>query len=318
MQRINRQILVTIFLSLFFTNQHSFSQNKLQTIVVFFSWNANTGAYMMFMDGFRGELMKEVDLKYNLMVEYLDIGRMQDVGYSKNIIQLYNEKFSDTPVDLIVVIGPSGFKTLQTFGLKAIENTPVISIENYGMNSDSVFYPAKEDLLRIYLKYDLDKTIKTALALFPDRKNVYLISGASAIDEYYTNIIRKKIQDYSESHNLVFVSGISIDSTFRVVEKISRNDLIIVVNYRRDINGMDFSTPEVVSMIANHSSAPVLSIFDDFPLRKGRDWWLSFQLDPCRRRNCESCHKDSERRILFRIFPLMKILSTGIYLISRS
>ena len=71
----------------------------------------------------------------------------------------------------------------ETYGLKAIENTPVISIENYGMSRDSAYYPLKENLLRVFLKYDHNKTIKTAFELIPDHKNVYLICGASALDE---------------------------------------------------------------------------------------------------------------------------------------
>jgi signal transduction histidine kinase len=269
MHRKRRQILVFIFLSLFFATQPSFSQNKLQTIVVFFTQNANTGAYTMFMDGFRSKLMKEVDLKYNIKVEYLDIGRVPNDDYASNIVNLYNEKFTNTPIDLIIVIGPSGLRTLETYGLKAIENTPVISIENYGMNPDSVFYPLKENLLRIFLKYDHNKTIKTAFELFPDHKNVFLIYGVSALDEYYVKSVRSKIKDYCETRNIVFVSGISIDSTLQLVEKIPKNDLIIVINFRMDINGHVFSTPEVVGMISNHCCAPVLSVYDDFPLRKG-------------------------------------------------
>ena len=257
-----------IFLSLCIATQPSFSQNKLQTIAVFFTQNANTGAYTMFMDGFRSVFTKEVDLKCNLMVEYLDIGRIENDDYARNIVNLYNEKFTNTPVDLIIVIGPLGLKTLETYGLKAIETTPVISIENYGMNPDSVFYPSKENLLRIYLKYDHNKTIKTALDLFPDHKNVYLISGVSALDDYYMKSIRGKIKDYSETRNIVFVSNISIDSTLQLVEKIPQNDLIIVINFRMDSKGNVFSTPEVVAMISNHSRAPVLSVYDDFPLRK--------------------------------------------------
>jgi signal transduction histidine kinase len=269
MPRKRLQVLVFILLSLIFATQHSFSQNKLRTIVVFFTQNANTGAYTMLMDGFRSVLMKETDLSCNIKVEYLDIGRVSNDDYARNIVNLYNEKFSDTPIDLIIVIGPLGLKTLETYGLKAIENTPVISIENYGMTLDSVLYPLKENLLRIYLKYDHNKTIKTAFELFPDHKNVYLISGVSALDEYYMKSVRSKIKDYGEIRNIVLVSGISIDSTLQMVEKIPRDDLIIVINFRMDGNGNVFSTPEVVSMIANHSSAPVLSVYDDFPLRKG-------------------------------------------------
>ena len=269
MHKKRHRILLLIFLLLFFTAQHSLSQNKLQTIVVFFTQNANTGAYTLFMDSFRNILMNEVDLSCNIKVEYLDIGRVPNDDYASNIMTLYNEKFTNTPIDLIVVIGPLGLKTLETYGLKAMENTPVISIENYGLSPDSALYPLKENLLRIYLKYDHNKTIKTAFELFPDHKNVYLIYGVSALDEYYMKSVRSKIKDYSETRNIVPVSGISIDSTLQFVEKIPQNDLIIVINFRMDCNGHVFSTPEVVGMIANHSHAPVLSVYDDFPLRKG-------------------------------------------------
>jgi signal transduction histidine kinase len=267
--KFSSKILASCILLLFLFSQNAISGNKVTTIVIFFAWYANLPAYHYMLEGFKSEFYEGNDEAYNLQIEYLDINRLQNRDYAKDIVDLYNEKYKETPIDLLISIGPWTYPVLKTYGLKALENTPTIAIENDNLISYALNSGPSQNFLEIKLKYNFSKTLKTAFDLFPNNKNVYIISGCSALDDYYLSLVKKGAKDFINSHHFIFITGISMDSTLQIAEKIPRNSIVFVPIYASDIKNVPFSTPEAVNIIANHSGAPVFPVFDNFIKRKG-------------------------------------------------
>jgi len=247
----------------------AYPQEGVRTVVFFCAWNANNPSFQYIIEGFKTTFSEDSGLTYNLLAEYLDVSRLDNKDYAQDIVDLYNEKYKNIPIDLIITIGPSFYQVLQTLGLKALGSTPVITIFNEQLTNDTLVNPLKENLLSINFNFDLGKTLQTAFELFPENKNVYLISGITSTDKYFAEIVKKDTVDFSDTHDFVFVTGISIDSTLRVVEQVPQNSITFVVNYQMDSNGTSFSTPEVIGMVADHSVAPVFMFWDAFRTKRG-------------------------------------------------
>ncbi len=269
MHRLRLKIAVTFILVLFLLPRPVYSQESVRTVVFFCSWNASTPAYQYIIEGFKTAFSEDTGQTYNLLTEYLDISRDDNMAYAQNIIAIYNEKYKEIPFDLIISIGPSFLQVLQTLGLEALESTPVITIFNEQLDDDLGGYTAYDNLLSINFHFDFHKTIQTAIELFPKNKNFYVISGNSAVDDYFSKVVRNDIRPFSDTHSFIFVSGISIDSTLRLVEQIPKNNIVLVVNFNMDINKIPFSTPEVIGMISNSTDAPVFMLWDAFRTKKG-------------------------------------------------
>ena len=245
------------------------SQDRVKTVVFFCAWNGNNPSYQQIIEGFKSTFSEDTDLTYNLLAEYLDISRFDNLAYAKGVVDLYNEKYENIPIDLIVAIGPMFLPVLQNLGLKALESTPVISIYNEQLSENPGTITATENLLSINFNFDFRKTLLHDFELFPDNKNVYVISGISPVDEYFTELVRNGARDFIDTHEFIFVSGISIDSTLQVVKHIPQNSIVLVANFNMDINKIPFTTPEVIGMIANYSRAPVFMLWDTFQTKRG-------------------------------------------------
>ena len=256
-------------LALFLLPKPAYSQDGVRTVVFFCAWNGNNPSYQQLIEGFKTTFSEDTDLTYNLLAEYLDISRFDNKSYAQSIVDLYNEKYKYTPIDLIITIGPSFLQVLQSLGLKALESAPVIAILNEQLSGNPGNKPVNENLLSINFNFDFHKTFQTAFDLFPINKNVYIISGKSATDEYFAEIVRSTARDFSETHDFTFISGLSIDSTLQVVEQIPQNSIVLVANFNMDINKISFTTPEVIGMIANYSRAPVFMLWETFMTKRG-------------------------------------------------
>ena len=268
MIRIRTTILFIILAFLFILPLETFSGNKTKTIVIFFSLHANLPAYQNLLEGFRTTFSDEYHEPYNLLIEYLDIGRLEDDKYAKYIIEQYNEKFKDSNIDLLITVTPGIIPVLEKYGLNALKTSPTISIVLDSLHADQGLFKS-ENIVQIKVKFRFERTIQSACDLFPDCKKIYIISGCAPTDIYFTSLVRSCIRNFEKKHNFIFISGISLDSTLQLVRKIPEHSIIIVPTYLSDSKRIQFSTPEVIGLLATNCNAPVFPLFDSFIKREG-------------------------------------------------
>jgi signal transduction histidine kinase len=248
---------------------HSFANDRVKNIVIFFGLNTSLPSYQNILEGIQTKLASDFKGPFNLSVEYLDLSRTSDSLYAKGIIDLYNKKFEKNGIDLLISIGPGALPLLKKYGLKALENTPTISVENAALNGSANPYPTEKNRIDITLRYKIDSTLICTFKLFPKSKTIYVISGNSTIDQYYLALTKKAISKIDTSYHFVFINGISFDSTLKIVDAIPKNALVIVPIYYSDKNKAPYSTPEAQGIIANRSKAPVIPLFDSFTKKRG-------------------------------------------------
>lgn len=256
-------LIVTLF------QAKGYANDRVKNIVVFFGLHTSLPSYQNILEGYQNTLTSEYKGPYNLSVEYFDISRTADSAYAKGIIDLYNKKFEKNGIDLLVLVGPSALPLLKKYGLKALENTPTLSIDNMPLKAGANPFPPEINRLDIGLKYKIDSTLINTFKLFPNRKTVYVVSGSSALDKYYNALTKIAISKFDPSYHFEFVNGISFDSTLKFIDAIPDNSLILVPIYYSDKNNAPYSTPEAQGIISNRSKVPVIPIFDSYTRKRG-------------------------------------------------
>ncbi len=269
MQKISNKIFFRILLFLLLVPCAAYSAKPIKTVLIFFSWNSNLPAYQNMLEGFNAAFSEEPGVTCNLAIEYLDLIRPGNEIVVKTIVDLYNDKYKNIPIDLLVIVGPNGYPALKQYGLKALENTPILCVDNENLINDSILYPSGPNMVKISLNYDIYPTLKTAFSLFPDYKDVYVINGSTPIDNYYLDKFKIAIRSFDTTHSVRYFSNFSMDSLILAVEKIPRKSLVFVPSFYRDKDGLPYATSDVMAILARRSKAPVMPISDVFTLRKG-------------------------------------------------
>jgi signal transduction histidine kinase len=269
MQKFNRKALLLLLIVLFYAPREVYSAPRIKNVVIFFSWNATLPAYQKVLEGFYSTFSEEIGITCNLSIEYLDKQKPQNEIYVKSIVALYNDKYKDIPIDLLIIVGPMGYKVLKYYGLNALKSTPTICIDNDDLINDTSQYPLHNNIVQIELKYDFFKTLKTGFGLFPGYKDVYVISGTTLLDKYYISKWKTAAKSFEDTYSIHYVSDLSMDSLLLLVENIPRKSLVYVPSFYLDKQGVPYSTSEVIAIIARHCKAPVMPVADVFTTRKG-------------------------------------------------
>jgi len=267
MKRCSCKTLFIFFL--FLLPLPSYSSGKVKTIVIFFSLDAAVPGYQSFLEGFRSSFYEQIDEPYNLLIEYLDVGRFPEDDHSLNLVNLYNERFKETKIDLVITVAPGTYDLLKKLGLEALKTSPVINVEleNFSPNKKPDFPDPNTIIIR--MKLDVKKTLRTAFDLFPNRTNVFVLSGVAPTDNYFMSVTREASKSFENSHKFTFFSGLPIDSALIILQDIPGNSLVVIPSYLKDFNNIPLSSTVFISAISNQNRVPVFTLSDNFIKRGG-------------------------------------------------
>jgi signal transduction histidine kinase len=268
MEKGFRRRIVIVFFS-WLSCLPGYSAEKVKTVAIFFAWDASIPAYHNILEGFRNTFGQHSGKSCNLLIEYLDMNRLHNESYAGNIIHIYNEKYRNTGIDMVIAVGPNCYPVLKKYGLKALEKAPVICVDNDDLAQDPVFREDARGVFRILVNYDFRKSIRQAIALFPDHKDIYVISGNSPTDKYYANKVKMSTASLEDDYHFIFLSGPTPDSLLRMVRKLPDDCTIIVPSFFLDVDSVSYSTPELMSLLSRNSKVPVLPLVDTYMNRRG-------------------------------------------------
>jgi signal transduction histidine kinase len=267
MRRFRYKIIITTLLLITLSHGGLAQEKKVRTCVMFFSYSASMNAYQNMLNGFNESFIQPLDAPVSIVTEYLDIGRTNNEAYGRSIVEMYNQKYSENGIDLIIAVGPGILPFLKKAGLKMLKNSPLILVDIFTSQIDSVNNASQVNSFPIYLKYNyFNKSFNTICGLFPDRKYIYCVNGEGALDKYYKSILKDSQDGHSGKHKFINIEGFSIDSTLRAIARLPEESMVVVVSYSEDINGLPFTTPEATNLITKISKVPVFILgSDSFP-----------------------------------------------------
>jgi len=264
--RIRIILLAALFTG--YLNMESRSNTNVKTVVVFFALNPNLPAYQQLTTGFKSSLNANKEIRSNVIYEYFDIYRFNESHNIETLVNLYNEKYHSSKIDLLITVGPGLHPLLEKYNLEMLKTTPTINIDftNTQMSSNSQI---TQNELNISLDVHIEKSVQSAIDLFPEYSDIYVFSGNSVNDKFFLNLFKQAEPMFSDKYRFQYIHDISFDSTLQLAAKVPANSIVFVPSYLSDSKSPVYNTPEAASLIADVCKAPLFPVFDSFVLNRG-------------------------------------------------
>lgn len=256
-------ILFSFFILLL--NHSVFPQeiNPDKNILIIFSFAPSSPAYQIITDGIRTNLREAFGDSYNLHMEYLETERYPKGEYPGELFAVYNEKYKEVPLDLLICVGVSIIDPVKRHANKKLLSLPVVIIDfdlsEYGINLD---LKLNERNTLIGMKLDVRATLDHALKLFPDRHNVYFIGGVSNSDRLYMKATRVVVDKLDKSRKYTYITDIPMDEVLSLLRKLPDSSLIVVPGFNTDIKMVPYYNTESVRLIHQAANCPVCGYTD--------------------------------------------------------
>ena len=237
--------------------------NNTKTVLILFEGSPDVPAYKPILDGIRLQLYKAFTDFYNLHVEFLEIGKYPDGNYPKENFILLNEKYRDIKPDLLICIQKNVIKILKDYAESYLLDLPTITFDldytNYGYLTDLSF---NDSTTSIGLKFNIEKSISTALDFFPETSSIYFISGVSPFDKIMLQISLQAVKNFDGQFKVEVMTDLAMDEILQKVHQIQDSSLICIPVFITDKKLVPYYNPEAINIISREAHVPVIILSD--------------------------------------------------------
>ena len=258
---INRKtsLFSLIFLLFLFTSISSASVTK-KKILILYSLQPRMPSFEVLDQNFRN-LQLNQDTQVEYFTEYLEQARFKDEKSVKKQADLINHKYKTNKPDIVIAVMSPALDFIQEYCKMTFNNTPIV----YALIDKKVAPKNMEvKATGVNLHIDLQKTLKAALSIQPETRDVYVVVGTSVVGRSWEAQAKENFQQLSGQINFHYLSGLSMVEVLHKVSKLPPQAIVLYLLIIKDASGKTFVPREALEKISRSSSVPVYGLWSTY------------------------------------------------------
>ncbi|MGE5796320.1 MAG: ATP-binding protein [Ignavibacteria bacterium] len=229
-----------------------------KNILILFALSPNQPGYRFILDGIRQKLTAEFGESYTLHTEYLEVQNYPAEKYPKARFDLYNQKYRDIKLDLLICIGMNVIDPVKKYADEYLLKLPVISLDfSFPDSKNDLNLSLNKQTAVMALEFNTDKTITYALSLFPERSTIYFVSGVSPFDKIIMSFSKEAAKKIPGNKKITFLTDLSMDEVLKKLRLISPESIVFLASFSFDTKLVPYFNPEAVRLIRREANVPV-------------------------------------------------------------
>src|SRR5947208_11625314 len=109
--------------------------------------------------------------------------------------------------------------------------------------------------------FDLPGFVEDILQIAPATKNIAVVIGASAVEQYWAAAFRKEFEPYVNRINFIWLNDLSLDQMLEKTRSLPPDSFIFLILLLRDATGVTHNADEALQRIHAVANAPINAIF---------------------------------------------------------
>src|SRR5882672_2056272 len=194
--------------------------------------------------------------------EFLDAARFPGPDSEQHMMEFLRQKYSETPIDLVVTIGQPAYSFLGRHREELFAEQPwiIAGIRERTLTDGEV----PPNAVAVLSHFDSAGALELALALQPDAREAIFVSGASVLDRRWVDAARAQLPDYGDRLKITYLAGETMPRLLERLARLPRDTIVVYQVISRDGNDEHFLSEELVGPISAASSAPVYGVFETY------------------------------------------------------
>jgi hypothetical protein len=207
--------------------------------------------------GIRAALLTEWSFGATIEMEHVDVARFASPeAEERRLRTVYGSKYGNQRFDVIVAAFPEPFQ----FVLRARDDlwpgTPVVVCGVDERSVGDLKLPPGFAVLTI--RFDMEGTVRAALALLPDTRHVALVGGASQPEQVYHDLVRQAVSAVG-GLDVIDLTKLPIADALARVSSLPEHTVIVQSSYQVDGAGRRFHGIDLVPHVSNAANRPVFT-----------------------------------------------------------
>ncbi|WP_313559415.1 ABC transporter substrate binding protein [Ruminiclostridium cellobioparum] len=259
---IGLKLLIFTFLTLFILPGFSTYANNLnkKNILIINSYSEGLSWTKNESDGIL-DTLEEAGEMFDISVEYMD---WKTYPSGENLKYLHNYmkyKYYQRKIDVIISTDDAALKFALDNRAELFDNAPVVFC---GVNPEgvSVLTSGKENITGVAEKVDAEGTIKAALGINPELKEIYVVFDNSESGISTWELINKAAAEVCPYIRLVPLNSGNYTAILNRAGDVGKDGIILMTTYYSDTDGNTLGFEKFTEMVCQASKVPVYHLYE--------------------------------------------------------
>jgi len=207
--------------------------------------------------GIRAALHTEWTFRVTIEMEHVDVARFPSPDVEERRLRMiYRSKYGNQRFDVIVAALPEPFQFVLRARDELWPGTPVVVC---GVDERSVRdLKPPPGFAILTTRFDMEGTVRAALALLPETRHVALVGGASQPEQIYHDLIRQAVAR-ARGVDVIDLTKLPIANAVARVSSLPEHTVIIQSSYQVDGDGRRFYGIDLVPHVSSAANRPVFT-----------------------------------------------------------
>ena len=258
--RLQRMLAVVAFLAVTVPLASVVSAQQGDTpknVLVLYWGNKDFPSNALFDKSFQAALRSIPAGAIEYFCEYLDVERFPGENQSRLFVDYLRQKYAGRTIDVVVASGDPPLDFLLKHRDEIFTHTPIVfvAVRHHGPAQ----FSDGTGVTGIIQRSDYRETLDLALALHPNTKQVFLVSGSLDGDKRYEKACREEFKGYEVA--ISYLTDLAPrELTDRIKSLPERSIIFYVWQQSRVENGKILETRDVLALVKNSSSVPIYGV----------------------------------------------------------
>src|SRR6184192_3038999 len=208
---------------------------------------------------FETEMVEKMGERVDLDEVSLDMARYADPNLQEALVEYLQKRQAHWQPDLVVPIGSPAGVFVEQYRDRLFPETPILYT---GMDRRRLSPHALErNAAFIGENFDGPGFIEDILQIAPATKNIAIVIGASAVEQYWAAAFRKEFEPFTNRINFIWLNDLSLDQMLERTRALPPDSYIFLILLLRDATGVTHNADEALQRIHAVANAPINGIF---------------------------------------------------------
>ncbi len=213
-------------------------------------------------ESLRTSLTRDSSYPIKLDVIHADRIRYPEKAYFAKIFALNKYKYAQKKVDLVLTMGEVLPELMLESGRELLFGDIPMVLVTTKQEAVSLNKTLQSNTVFIEWGFDFEKTGILIQDIFPQTKNLYIISGTSATDKAMQKLAVEAYSKLNAPFTTHYLDDLSAKDLLLKVTQLPEDSAILFLSFFLDINNESFIPRELVAKISEKANAPTFGVVD--------------------------------------------------------
>jgi signal transduction histidine kinase len=204
----------------------------------------------------RSTLERELGPRLDFYAEFLDTARWPEGETQIVVRDFLRRRYAQRKLSVIIAVARPAINFMRIYGDELFPDVPIVV---YGDSDALRDWEPGRPITGTLGKVDLSGTVELILRLQPKTREILVISGASASDQWLQSLARRQLEELEKRMKFTYLTGVAVEDLVSTVTRVPDGTAILFLSMFQDSAGNKLLSHEVLARIANEARVPVYS-----------------------------------------------------------